>query len=136
MGGGFINFAEGDTATVSGGDSNQANGLASVVPGGYHNVANGAYSFAAGVNATAINPGSFVWSDGSELTTDTGTDQFVARASGGFTFYTAPGIPTGATLSSGSGSWSSLSDRNVKANLMAVDGHAILERLASLPIAT
>lgn len=29
-----------------------------------------------------------------------------------------------------------LSDRNAKANLMAVDGYAILERLASLPIAT
>jgi len=137
VGGGFINFAEADNATVSGGTNNQANGLASVVPGGYNNVANGAYSFAAGANAIAINGGSFVWSDGTNsVTSDTGPYQFVALASGGFTFYTAPGIPTGATLSSGSGSWSSLSDRNVKANLMAVDGHAILERLVSLPIAT
>jgi len=137
VGGGFINFAEGATSTVSGGNSNQANGDSSVVPGGYHNFAEGAYSFAAGANADAINTGSFVWSDASGgITTDTGADQFVARASGGVTFYTASDGSTGANLASGSGSWSSLSDRNLKANLMAVDGHAILERLASLPIST
>jgi hypothetical protein len=137
VGGGFINFAEGNASTVSGGSNNQANGNSSAVPGGYNNNAAGDYSFAAGVNATAINTGSFVWGDASGgITTDTGANQFVAQASGGFTFYTAPGAPTGATLPSGSGSWSSLSDRNVKANLMAVDGHAILERLASLPIST
>src|SRR5262249_3631533 len=68
--------------------------------------------------------------------TDIGPNSFVARASGGFAFYTAGGTSTGAFLPSGSGSWASLSDRNVKANLMAVDGHAILERVASLPIAT
>jgi len=137
VGGGFINFAEGDVSTVSGGGNNQANGLASVVPGGYNNNANGDYSFAAGVNAIAINTGSFVWNDASGgINTDTGSNQFVVRASGGVTFYTAPGPPTGATLPPGSGSWSSLSDRNVKANLMGVDGHDILERLASLPIAT
>jgi len=116
VGGGFQNFAEGTIATVSGGTLNQANGMASVVPGGYKNVANGDYSFAAGFNATAINVGSFVWGDGQGLTTDTGPYQFVAQASGGFTFYTASGFPVGATLPSGSGSWSSLSDRNVKDN--------------------
>src|SRR5215469_2082049 len=136
VGGGFQNFAEADGATVSGGTLNQANGAESVVPGGYQNVANGDYSFAAGVKADAINVGSFVWGDGNGLTTDTGAFQFVARASGGFTFYTGPGIPVGATLPSGSGSWSSLSDRNVKDNFGAVDGTALLARLAALPIAT
>jgi len=136
VGGGFQNFAEGTIATVSGGTLNQANGMASVVPGGYKNVANGDYSFAAGFNATAINVGSFVWGDGNGLTTDTGPYQFVAQASGGFTFYTASGFPVGATLPSGSGSWSSLSDRNVKDNFSAVDGTALLAQLAALPIAT
>ena len=136
VGGGFQNFAEGTIATVSGGTLNQANGMASVVPGGYKNVANGDYSFAAGFNATAINVGSFVWGDGQGLTTDTGPYQFVAQASGGFTFYTASGFPVGATLPSGSGSWSSLSDRNVKDNFSAVDGTALLAQLAALPIAT
>jgi|SRR5215469_1694492 len=136
VGGGFQNFAEADGATVSGGTQNQANGAQSVVPGGYLNNANGAYSFAAGAHATAINVSSFVWGDGNGLTTDTGPFQFVAQASGGFTFYTAPGSPVGATLPSGSGSWSSLSDRNVKANFSTVDGMALLAQLAALPIAT
>jgi len=60
----------------------------------------------------------------------------VARASGGFTFYTAAGTSTGATLPSGSGSWSTLSDRDAKANFNGVDGQAVLSRLAALPIAT
>jgi hypothetical protein len=68
--------------------------------------------------------------------TDTGPNSFVARASGGFTFYTAPGTSNGATLAAGSGSWSSVSDRNAKANFSAVDGQAVLARLAALPIAT
>ena len=136
VGGGFQNFAEGTIATVSGGTLNQANGANSVVPGGYKNNANGDHSFAAGFNATAINVGSFVWGDGQGLTTDTGPYQFVAQASGGFTVYTASGFPVGATLPSGSGSWSSLSDRNVKDNFSAVDGTALLAQLAALPIAT
>ena len=39
-------------------------------------------------------------------------------------------------LASGSGSWSSLSDREAKANFSSVDSQAILARLAALPIAT
>ena len=67
---------------------------------------------------------------------DTGPNQFVARTAGGFSFYTSPDLTTGATLASGSGSWSSLSDRTVKANFSAVNGQALLARLAALPIAT
>lgn len=40
------------------------------------------------------NDGSFAWSDSCSPTVDTGPNQFVARASGGFTFYTAPGSGT------------------------------------------
>lgn len=71
-------------------------------------------------------------------TVDTGPNQFVARASGGFTFYTGrgSGTQTGATLAMGSGSWSSLSDRDAKANVNAVDSQALLARFAALPIAT
>ena len=36
----------------------------------------------------------------------------------------------------GSGSWSSLSDRDAKANISAMDSQALLARLAALPIAT
>lgn len=137
VGGGFANFAEAEVATVSGGAGNQANGKFSVVPGGYQNNANGDDSFAAGVNATAINLGSFVWADATGgLETDTGQNQFVARASGGVTFYTAPDSSIGATLASGSGSWSTLSDRNTKSNFSGVDGQSLLAKLATLPIST
>jgi len=78
-----------------------------------------------------------VWSDFSgEGLSDTGGNSFVVRASGGFTFYTGSGTSTGTSLAAGSGSWSSLSDRNTKANFSAVDGQALLARLAALPIAT
>jgi hypothetical protein len=42
----------------------------------------------------------------------------------------------GVTLEPGAGSWSTLSDRNAKANLAPVDSPAILEQLAKLPIHT
>ena len=51
-------------------------------------------------------------------------------------FYTSPTLTTGATLASGSGSWSMLSDRNVKANFSAVDGQDLLARLAAIPVST
>ena len=137
VGGGELNTAGGLSATVSGGLNNIAGGDYATVPGGDDNQALGTYSFAAGHGATANGKGSFVWNDSTGFgASDIGPNSFVARASGGFAFYTAPGTSTGAYLPAGSGSWASLSDRNVKANLMAVDAHAILERLASLPIAT
>jgi len=135
--GGQENTSSAINSTVSGGIQNVASGMYATVPGGFTNTAAGESSFAAGFAAKANNSGSFVWSDstGGGLT-DFGPNSFAARASGGFAFYTAPGTSTGAFLPAGSGSWASLSDRNAKANLMAVDGHAILELLASLPIGT
>jgi len=71
-----------------------------------------------------------------ETAFDNAPNQFIAQASGGFALYTAPNGTAGAILLPGSGSWSSQSDRNVKSNLMRVDGQAMLMRLAALPIAT
>ena len=139
IGGGFLNVAAGDeAATVGGGFGNSASGESATVPGGDSNTASGSRSFAAGTGAVASSEGAFVWADDAccGAVNDTGVRTFTARASGGFTFYTSPTLSTGATLPAGSGSWASLSDRNVKANVMAVDGRTILERLASLPIAT
>jgi hypothetical protein len=139
VGGGRGNTASGLTATVGGGNGNVASGQDATVPGGLLNVAAGDFSFAAGHGAHASNSGSFVWTDNDfndTLLSDTGPNQFVARATGGFTFYTDPTNSTGATLAPGSGSWSTLSDRNVKANFMLVDGEAILKRLAAMPIET
>jgi hypothetical protein len=125
-------------ATVAGGSNNVASGSAATVSGGQFNIAQGLGSFAAGQYAQALHDGAFVWGDDSTSNpvASAGTNQFVARAAGGFVFYTASNLSTGATLASGSGSWSSLSDRGVKANFTSVDGQYVLARLAAIPIVT
>ena len=62
----------------------------------------------------------------------------MATATGGFFFYTGGsfGTYTGATLPTGSGSWSSVSDRNVKDNFAGIDGESLLTKIAALPIST
>ena len=48
---------------------------------------------------------------------------------------TVAGAPTaGVKLAPGAGAWSTLSDRNVKANITAIDSGSILERVAALPV--
>lgn len=63
VGGGSSNMAVGDVSTVSGGSSNIASGQFATIPGGSNNTASGDYSFAAGYQAIAQHPGSFVWAD-------------------------------------------------------------------------
>jgi len=135
VGGGEGNTASGSHSTVSGGDANTASGDHATAPGGFLNTASGAYSFAAGASANATHPGSFVWSS-AESTSSWGNNTFTVRAHGGARFYTASGTSIGAQLPSGSGSWSSLSDRNVKENFDSVDGEDLLARLARIPILT
>jgi hypothetical protein len=142
--GGYFNSGNGNFSAVGGGSNNSADGTDSTVPGGSNNVAFGDYSFAAGCGATANYQGSFVWNstDGQgnciQGTQDTGLDQFVALASGGFYFYTSTGgsSGSGAVLPAGSGSWSSLSDRNAKANFLSIEASSLLEKLAAMPVAT
>ncbi len=139
VGGGVFNrtnVALGDYSCVVGGAKNLASGNYSSVPGGSNNVAGGECSFAAGNGSRAASDGCFVWSD------DTGVgalpqfdNQFVARASGGFQFFTATNF-VGAQLASGSGSWSSLSDRNVKENFQSVDAQSVLQQVAAMPMTT
>src|SRR5205085_10294927 len=42
----------------------------------------------------------------------------------------------GVKLAPGGGAWSILSDRNLKANIAAVDSRDVLQRLVSLPVST
>ncbi len=130
--GGRDNRAEGEAATVGGGDQNLAEGTHATVPGGVENLAQGEASFAAGMRAEAMHPGTFVWSDQSaeppENFQSTDANQFLIRAAGGVGIGTnAPGaaldvegsvrmqgfeLPTGATNGHvlttdglGNGSW-------------------------------
>ncbi len=93
--GGQSNVASGFGAFVGGGgaingvlDGNTASGQASTVCGGINNIAAGDGSFAAGWGAHAMHAGSFVWSDGSGVTS-TQPRQFLIKASGGVGIGTA-----------------------------------------------
>jgi hypothetical protein len=135
--GGWDNEASGAWATVAGGQDNTASGRSATVPGGEFNSASGTWSFAAGYRAKANNQGCFVWGD----STDTdiacnNNNRFIARASGGVYLYTNSTLTSGAYLAAGSGSWSTVSDRNLKDNFTPVDGQEVLARLADVPIST
>src|SRR5262249_51863603 len=103
---------------------------------GYLNSAQGDYSLAAGHFAKTQFPGSFVWGDNSTASyvTDGASNQFIARAAGGTKFYPNSALTAGVVLAAGGGSWSSVSDRNLKENFDSVDGSSLLENLDRIPI--
>ena len=134
---GVYNTASGEGALVDGGFNSTANGNFATIPGGYANSAAGTYSFAAGARASAAQTGTFVWSDGSDgdtMLTSARAYQFLARASGGVTFWTNAASTVGATLAPGSGTWASASDRNLKTDVAQLDDAAVLAKVAALPI--
>jgi len=135
--GGYVNTASNWDATVGGGSWNTASGQAATVPGGGLNIAQGDYSFAAGYRARAYTTGCFVWGDSTkaDVTCDV-VDRWVARASGGVYFYTNAAMTSGVRVAAGGGSWSSVSDRNLKANFAPVDGKDVLRKLANIPVDT
>jgi len=64
------------------------------------------------------------------------SNRWTARASGGVYFWTDAGATSGVYVPSGGNAWSSLSDRNLKANITPVDGQEVLAHLATVPVAT
>ena len=129
----------GTYAGIFGGFTNTAAGTYSTVLGGRSNQANAAYAIAGGNNARADHLGWFVWSDSLSYSfPSTAIRQFSVRSTGGARFVSAvdgSGAPTaGVNLAPGAGAWSTLSDRNVKANIVPVDSGAILEKVAALPM--
>jgi hypothetical protein len=107
------------------------------VPGGYGNIAEGESSFAAGRKAHAEYSGCFVWGDSTDDTVACNdVDEFVARASGGFYFYTSADLSTGVKLVPGASYWDNLSDRARKRDIEPVDPDHVLARLADVPIYT
>jgi hypothetical protein len=134
---GGYNTASGEGAVVDGGFNSTAAGTFATIPGGYANSAAGTYSFAAGARASAANTGAFVWSDGSDgdtILTSARAYEFLARASGGVTFWTNAASTVGAKLAPGSGTWASASDRNLKTDVAQLDDAAVLAKVAGLPI--
>ncbi|HNS38389.1 MAG TPA: tail fiber domain-containing protein [Anaerolineaceae bacterium] len=144
-GGGNANIASGWSSTVSGGGGNEASGDYATVAGGSANTAAGDHSFVAGWSAANINDahdGVFIYSDNSSWHDfpSTAANQFRVRSTGGAQFVTGidgSGNPTaGVQVVAGGGSWSAMSDVNMKANFGAVDTGAVLEAVAGMPIST
>jgi hypothetical protein len=127
-----------DYAAIGGGYGNTvSNSAFATIPGGSGNVAAGLCAFAAGHRAQSLHPGAFVWGDSTEAdTVSTGPNQFIARASGGVTFFTSPNLAAGVQVPPGGGSWSSLSDRDAKEHPQPVNPRDVLRRVAALPIQT
>ena len=145
VGGGWNNVVgtdDGDVgssvgATVGGGYDNVASGQYSTVPGGNDNVASGWASLAAGNQARAQHDGTFVWADSNAgVFGSSGPDQFRVRCTGGAFFFSGISPSVGVSLPAGGNAWGPISDRSVKENFAPVDGGAVLERLASVPIET
>ena len=146
-------------ATVSGGENNEATGLHATIPGGHDNIASAGDSFAAGQMAEAKHGNSFVWNDGSlGVLTSRGFGTMTIRADGGVYFSVGGGeawveiyrksVITGRTSEfrlidtsfgaylNGAGQWVNASDKNMKENLVAVDGQEVLDKLAGLSMST
>lgn len=106
---------------------------------GYQTTASGDYSLSMGYNSsTGGKRGSFVFADASSaaVTTNTADNQFMVRASGGYMLYSNTALTSGVSLAAGGGSWSTLSDRQMKNNIRKVNSDHILEGLKALPVYT
>lgn len=141
--GGYFNTAGDGTdntgyGTVGGGGYNTASGDYSTVPGGFDNFAYGHFSYAAGRSAEANHTGAFVWSDSTTqaILKSLKANEFVARASGGFYFYSNAATTVGVRLPPGASTWSVLSDRNVKENILPVSRQNVLEKIVAMPVQT
>ena len=133
VGGGTENTASGHAATVGGGQDNLASGRGATVPGGELNEALGDHSFAGGLMARTAFNGSFVWADSTGATLAASVaDQFLVRASGGAVVLS--GAATGVSLAAGAGTWTMISDRDMKQEFADVDAGEVLEKLASMDI--
>ena len=125
IGGGTLNVAgPARGATVSGGLYNEASGFCATVPGGNDGKATHDYSFVWGADSR------------NEQTSSFGDQTFTVRCEGGARFYSATGTGTGVQLASGSGTWTSLSDRNAKENFDDVNASEVLAKVAAMPIKT
>jgi hypothetical protein len=131
---GVSTTASGLSSTATG-EKTTASGFASTAMG-VLTTASGDYSTAMGSTATAGGRGSFVYGDFSGLpaVTSGGENRFVVRASGGTAFYSNGSLDAGVTLSPGASAWASVSDVKRKEHFRAVDGAAVLEKIARMPI--
>jgi hypothetical protein len=140
--GGYDNTASNAPGgVIGGGMQNTVGAEAATVPGGRNNQASGVGSFAAGVNAKALDDHSFVWGGSTNVeTVSSGPSSFVVRSTNVSRFLTTEATGetndpyVGVTLTNGATSWSSLSDSNSKTAVTPIDHRETLRKVAALPV--
>jgi hypothetical protein len=160
---GFLTTASGTRSTAMGEGTTAGPGAQSTAMGsfttasGQSSTAMGSGTIASGQSSTAMGQqteasafvstamgrrastngmaGSFVYGDNSinAVLLAPAVNSFTVRAAGGTTFYSNSLLTSGVSLAPGGGSWSSVSDRNRKADFRTEDGEAVLEKIAALP---
>lgn len=108
---------------------------------GLQNQANGQFSMALGKNARSLHQGSVVISDASasfssDFAYSSAINELTMRFAGGARIFTSMSQTSGVEISSGGGSWSSVSDRRKKEHFQAVDSEQILQKVSKLPLST
>lgn len=117
-------YSEGGT-TIIGGDNWNVTGTE-----GDLRIGSDAYRFKIGVAQGGSGAGD-VW-----MRAHGGTGRVFMKSPGGATIYSNEGETTGVNLAAGGGAWTTLSDRNAKANFAPVDTREILEKVVALPLET
>lgn len=134
---GYNTTASGSQSTAMG-DSSIASGNTSTAMGRITTASGFASTAMGGFASTNNQRGSFVYGDGSttDIVTANAPDSWTIRATGGYRFFSNSALTTGVSLSAGGGSWTSLSDRNAKDNIISVNPRDVLRGVLKLPIAT
>jgi hypothetical protein len=146
------NTASGVNSFIGSGHTNVASGAYAGILTGHDNTASGAGSVALGISAKTqtaggsptVHDGAFVFSDGSSGNfRSTGANPFNVLATGGARVVTAAtntageAVATaGVTIAAGGGSWTSLSDRAAKRDIVLADAQGVLAKVAAMPVYT
>lgn len=125
-------------SAVALGPNTNASGNFATAIGGTGTNATGNYSMALGSNAnTGGQDGSIVFGDhspSSATVSSTKPNQFIARAGGGYVFYTKSNLTAAITADSSSLAWNIVSDRRKKENFENVSRESILQKLLNVNI--
>jgi hypothetical protein len=102
--------------------------------------ASGASSYALGSNVTTnVKTGSFIFGDASfpiPYTSNDAANQMMMRFAGGYKLFTNSAATVGVRVIPGGNAWSTISDRNKKENFAAVDGDAVLKKIAAFKLSS
>lgn len=131
-----------DDNVICGGRDNTIDGSGvgavsrSVIVGGDNNTINSGVInsvIIGGNNGSIISNNSFLFTEGSAFTA-TINCRFIVKTSNGARFFTNDGATSGVLIDAGGNSWAGVSDINKKENLVELDHHETLLKVAQIPV--